>query len=238
MTATKDGTLELQVWFALRDLEVRFRHLLRRVPTDETRPELWTRYTEERAKLADGIKRLRASLVAALGEEPNFEESQAGRAFAVLLIHYDERELVKVDVRGQEHGMTLLQTEHCGLYDGGERFFRFLEDALRSPATPPLVMQLFLFCLRSGFCGRYPSQEHPELREHFNELRRRVVVEGVTESVELPASPALERIRGRGFPYSYYLGAFGALICIWLFLTLRAKAHETYRLGPQACELN
>jgi hypothetical protein len=217
--------LELAVWVALRRLEEAYRRLVTLVPQKPEQIELWTAYRRARVDLAAPILRLKAALEQAL-PDPRARpgESNAERALAALLIHYDERELASAQ-GGAAGASTLLQTEYCGLYDGGERFFFLLEDALRSPATPSLVLQLFLFCMRSGFCGRYPSLADPERLAHQDELCQRV---GRHPEPVAPAKPAapLERIPGQDFPYLVYASALALLACVWLGLHSFAQAHQ------------
>jgi len=217
--------LELAAWVELRRLEEAYRRLLALVPARPEQLELWVAYRRARAELAGPIMRLKAALHHALPDPRAREgESHADRAFAALLIHYDERELTFAQ-GGGAGASTLLQTEYCGLYDGGERFFVLLEDALRSSATPPLLLQMLLFCMRSGFCGRYPSLTDPERVAHQNELCQRV-----GKPPEAPAAPKaaepLERIGGMGFPYLVYLAAVAALVAVWFVLHEVANGHE------------
>jgi hypothetical protein len=217
--------LELAVWVALRRLEEAYRRLATLVPPKPEQVERWAAYRRARAELATPILKLKAALEQALPDpRARAGESNAERALAALLIHYDERELATAQ-GGAAGAALLLQTEYCGLYDGGERFFVLLEDALRSPATPSLVLQLFLFCLRSGFCGRYPSLDDPERLAHQDELCQRVGKRPEPLGVA-KATPPLERIPGQDFPYLVYLSALALLGGVWLGLHSLAKAHQ------------
>jgi type VI protein secretion system component VasF len=222
--------LELAVWVALRRLEEAYRRLIALVPQQPEQIELWTTYRRARADLAGPILKLRAALERAL-PDPRARpgDSQAERALAALLIHYDERELASAQ-GGAAGASALLQTEYCGLYDGGERFFMLLEDALRSPATPSLVLQLFLFCMRSGFCGRYPSVADPERLAHQDELCQRVGKRPEPLTAGKPPAP-LERIPGQNFPYLVYLSALTLLGALWFGLHSLAKAHQAEQSG-------
>ena len=57
----------------------------------------------------------------------------------------------------------------------GEEFFVYLERALRAPAPPTLMLQLFLFCLRAGFCGRYAQLDDPQRMAYVDEHREGIV---------------------------------------------------------------
>ena len=217
--------LDLAAWVALRRLEEAQRRLSALVPQKPEPVELWTAYRRARAELKGPIAKLKAALEQAL-PDPRARpgESNADRALAALLIHYDERELAGAQ-GGAAGASMLLQTEYCGLYDGGERFFLLLEDALRSPATPSLVLQLFLFCMRSGFCGRYPSVADPARLAHQEELCQRVGKHPEPVAAPRAAAP-LERIPGQEFPYLVYAGALALLVTVWFGLHSLARAHQ------------
>lgn len=220
--------LELAVWVALRRLEEAYARMLALAPARSEQVELWVPYRRARAELGGPILKLKTALERALPDPRAREgEAQADRALAALLIHYDERELAFAQ-GGGAGASVLFQTEYCGLYDGGERFFILLEDALRSPATPALVLQLMLFCMRSGFCGRYQSLDDAERAACQNELSQRVGKP--PEPIVAPRTAApLERIPGRNFPYLVYLIALAAIAGVWLGLSEMARSHQRAR---------
>lgn len=235
MTSVKMTTADDQVWFALQELEQAFVGLRREspvTPEQRARPELWSDYVARRQLLSEPIHTLRQRLFEALGSEGNY----ANRAFCAVLIHYDERELAWVDRDKTELPMPLFQSEHCQVYDGGELFFTYLEDALRASSSPPLLLQLFLFCLRSGFCGRYLRADDPERLEKEKELRKRVsAVVGSLGSVRVSSATTLP-IRGATFPFTYYGIALAALVCLWFGFRFVAAVEEK-REYSQPCEL-
>lgn len=224
MTSEQEEELELAVWVALRRLEEGYRRLMTLVPARPEQLELWTRYRRARADLQGPIVKLREALERAL-PDPRARpgESNAERALAALLIHYDERELAEAQ-GGAAGAAPLLQTEYAGLYDGGERFYWLMEEALRSVATPGLMLQLLLFCMRSGFCGRYASASDPERLAYQAELCQRVARRD--EPRPTPAASPLPRIVGQQFPYAFYAGALALLVVFWLGLHQVARAHQ------------
>jgi hypothetical protein len=227
---------ELRTWFALRDLEQRFVMLLVKVPADPKRPELWVDYEDARAELAAPITVLRSCISDALGGAQGGRGDLGSRVFSAILIHYDEREL---SVKGPDWAAPkcpLLQSEHCGIYDGGDYFVEFLQDALRASSTPLLVLELLLFCLRSGFCGRFSGVDDPERQARIKELIERVERAGPVASAPEPARD-LRAIEGAGFPLGYYLGAVGVVLSLWLVLQLASGIHERKLLGKDHCEL-
>jgi type VI protein secretion system component VasF len=228
--------VELEVWFALRRLDDAFERLSSAVGSQPRRPELRVDYAKARAALAAPIVSLRAALERALPEPRALPgESYAERIFAALLIHYDERELAQSSGFSGAGAAELLQTEYAQLYDGGEQFFVFLERALRAPAPPNLVLQLFLFCLRARFCGRYPNLADPERLAYQDELSRRVG-KRPSEASDASLAPApLERIEGANFPHLLYVSGVVALVLVWFGLNSVADAHQSARTGLKEC---
>jgi type VI protein secretion system component VasF len=230
LTATDDD-----VWFALQELEAAFVGLRQEAPVtaeQRARPELWSDYAARRHELSALIRALQQRLIAAFGSEAAYAE----RAFCAVLIHYDERELGWVDREKTELPMPLFQSTYCGVYNGGELFFTYLEDALRASSSPPLLLQLLLFCLRSGFCGRYLRVDDPERLEKDKELRKRVsAVLGGSERNPTPM-PATLPIRGVAFPFTYYGIALAALACLWFGFRFVAAVEEK-REYSEPCEL-
>ncbi|MGC4067275.1 MAG: DotU family type IV/VI secretion system protein [Polyangiaceae bacterium] len=233
-------TAELEVWSALRDLEEQFGRLLSRVGDAAQRREAVVGYVNARRELDEPIERLREHLVRALPEPRALRgESWVEQIFAAILIHFDEREL-GFDERLPRMNATLLQTEYANLRDGGERFYVFLERALRSRVTPPLVLQLFLFCMRSGFCGRFPTAEDPERLAYVTELTDWVSPSRVGGS-DAPRGtpqgvPQVSAIGGRRFPIGNYVVAAFVLFVLWSSLQVAASVHEVHLVGMTSCE--
>lgn len=226
---------ELEVWFALRRLNDTFERALTLLGVQPRRAELRVDFTKARESLGAPIEALRAALQRALPEPRALPgQSYAEVIFAAVLIHLDERELAHGGELSAASGGVLLQTQYADLYDGGEEFFVCLERALRAPAPPGLVLQLFLFCLRAGFCGRYPELDDPGRLAYVDELSRRVGKPPAASEVSWPA-PALERIAGARFPFLLYVAGVLALVLVWLALNSVADAHQSARTGLKEC---
>ncbi len=238
MNEDAEDQAALRVWFAIRSLELEFERLLSRVPTQADRAEAWASFTRERTALAPHIESLREALHSALGDLTGRDPSLAEQCLCALLIQWDERELRALGEAGRGQSVELWQTRFCECYDGGERFFLYLEQALRLAHPPALALQIFLFCLRCGVCGRYASADHPERVAFEEELARRVAAEGPQPSAAATPRPELsERIAGARFPFSYYLAALAFLCGVWLLLRYDAHQEETLQLGSEPCKL-
>lgn len=238
MTNEEQEGLQLDVWFALRELDQRVEDLLSASPpeapasaVDPEPPELWEDYQSIRARLRGPVLDLQATLQRALPEpRARAGESLAHRIWAAILIHYDERELNRIRHHAGRPRLLLLQTEHCDLYDGGEQFFVYLENALRTPGTPSLVLQLFLFCMRAHFCGRYASPAEPERMAYEAELCRRVAEE--REPARAQGASALPPpLPGVAFPFGVYAVALAFSMGVWFALEAMADVHQAARSG-------
>jgi hypothetical protein len=229
--------LELEVWFALRRLDETFERSLSLSSREPRRAELRVDYIKAREALAAPIDALRAALERALPEPRALPgQSSAEIIFASLLIAYDERDLARGGELSAASGGVLFQTQYAGLYDGGEEFFVYLERALRSPAPPSLMLQLFLFSLRAGFCGRYPQLDDPQRLAYVDELSRRVgKPPASTGEVSWPVVP-LERIQGARFPYLLYAAGVLSLVLVWMALNSVADAHQSARTNLKECD--
>ena len=228
--------LELEVWFALRRLDEIFERSLAALSIQPRRAELRVDYAKAREALGAPIEALRAALERALPEPRALPgESCAEITFAALLIHYDERELAHGGGLSSSSGGELLQTQYAHLYDGGEQFYVYLERALRSPAPPSLMLQLLLFCLRAGFCGRYAQLDDRERLAYVDELSRRVGRPPSSSSEVAWPVPPVERIQGARFPFLLYAAGVLSLVLVWLALNSVADAHQSARTGLKEC---
>jgi hypothetical protein len=236
MPSEEQEVQELEVWFAVRRLDEAFQRSLKVASVEPHQAELKVDYTKARKALDAPIEVLRVMLQRALPEPRALPgESSAEITFAALLIHYDERELERGGQLSASDGGVLLQTKFARLYDGGEEFYVYLERVLRAPSPPSLVLQLFLFCLRAGFCGRYAKTDDPQRMAFVDELSRRVgKPPSSTSDVSWPVPP-LERIRGANFPYLLYAAGVLSLVLVWLALNSVADAHQSARTGLKEC---
>lgn len=244
--------LELPVWGVLRKLDAEFALAAKQARSEARRPELWQAYLEERAKLEAVIEELTMRLEQALPEgtrSADAHEPSWKRCLAAVLIYYDERELRLLSALHVEHPPRLWQTRYCQIYDGGERFFSYLEDALRSPATPPLVLRVFLYCLRSGYQGKYAEwtgregalrdddSTQPEREDdirvaragrdaYLSELRARVAPKESLAVEQSAPRRQVARVHGVGFPYTDYLIALAVVLAVYLGLKTAAASHQ------------
>ncbi|RKH10784.1 hypothetical protein D7V97_13035, partial [Corallococcus sp. CA053C] len=117
--------------------------------------------------LREEVERLRAALGAYAGPE---EVEDALRPFTYLL---DERVLLRL-TDAEQPLWPLLQYRLFSESDGGEAFYTLADAHLARPGTPALLFELLLFCLKTGFGGRYQGNT-AKLREYQERLAARIV---------------------------------------------------------------
>lgn len=114
----------------------------------------------------------------------------------------------------------LLQKELFQIDNAGESFYNILDDILLKPQTPLFVYEVYYFCLKYGFRGRY--KDHPvKIKEYLKKLQSRL-----TEDEQPIASETAEemgRIRQFGSPIWNYLIAAGALVVVYLIFRVFGK---------------
>ena len=218
--------LELSVWYAVRDLDTAVRRLLGSMPREPGRDDLWSVYASERGALLVYLEALSEALLKALPLSDELPSKRWGKhCLLALLVLYDELELGELGSFATERASVPLQTEYCGIHDGGERFYVLVDDALSGIVTPPLVLQLLLFCLQAGFCGRIPTKSDPEREEYIRRLSLRVDAAAEHSHAPQPGTPR-RRITGVDFPFIYYIAAAVFVGCVWLVLGVLARYHE------------
>jgi type IV/VI secretion system ImpK/VasF family protein len=128
-------------------------------------------------KLVVRFDGLREQLERALGE------TKTRQVLAPLTFLVDERVLGRLSSRSldAELDWPLLQRRVVDLEYGGDLFFMQAERLALGPAPCSLLVQVFEYCLRQGFEGRYADR--PEI---IAELRRRLWAR-----IEPPRAPSL-----------------------------------------------
>ena len=82
-------------------------------------------------------------------------------------------ELVAAVMPGQTARWEPLQGELYDIDNGGELFYSILEDCLRKEETPPVVFEVFYFCLNDGFLGMYQG-DRKKIEEYEARLANRI----------------------------------------------------------------
>lgn len=151
---------------------------------------------------------------------------------AVLVEQYSERdtylilfaivaqidELIQTNfLRTMNISWPLLQKELFQIDNAGEVFYDILDDILPKPQTHTFIYEVYYFCLRFGFRGRYENNP-VKISEYMKKLQARL------KQDELAVVPAeaeeMGKIRQFGSPYWSYLIMAGALVIAYLFFVI------------------
>jgi type IV/VI secretion system ImpK/VasF family protein len=148
---------------------------------------------------------------AALTAEPDGEE-----AMVALVLYFDER------IMGQlpellATSWPLLQTPFTRRKTGGSDFFRLIDRRLDGAPPPGFVLEVYYFCLGSGFQGQY-ADDPAALEGYKQRLRRHIAApEPVPPPRELAAAASPAPIRS---PALYYLAAAMVVVVVAIALTV------------------
>jgi type IV/VI secretion system ImpK/VasF family protein len=128
-------------------------------------------------------------------------------------------ELIQVNfLRTMNLIWPLLQKELFQIDNAGDVFYEILDDILQKPQTHTFIYEVYYFCMRYGFRGRYESNP-VKFTEYLRKLQAKL------KQNELPIAPppaeAMGRLRQFGPKYRPYLIAAGVVVFAYaLFLVL------------------
>jgi type VI protein secretion system component VasF len=162
---------------------------------------------ELRARLRKRIGWLKGKLAEALTEHEVYY------ALFPIVVYVDE--LVATVMPGVTQRWEPLQGELYDVDNGGELFFSILDDRFRKEETPPVVFEIFYFCLNDGFFGMFAA-DRSKIDEYRARLRDRIPLRP-TNAGEL--GPRESRpVELVDFPWQYYAGGAAAVLCVWLLM--------------------
>lgn len=168
-----------------------------------------------RSKLRTQLDYLRTAIT------EQYSERDAYFVLFPLTAHCDE--LVKhliLDINQLE--WPPLQQELYQVVDAGDLFYELLDNALRKPETLPLVYEVYYFCLRDGFYGRY-SGNPDRLADYTQRLCEHIRLQPI-EATHISPPVITKRSYFRLLNYVYYGGAGLLLITVYVFLTFLANS--------------
>jgi type VI protein secretion system component VasF len=153
---------------------------------------------ELRSKLRIELDTLRELLTG------QYSERDAYLVLFPLVAHYDEfiRRLI---LTSDQLNWPSFQEEFYKLDDAGDIFYDLLDDVLTKPETLPLVYEVYFFCLRDGFLGRY-SVYPQTIAEYIKKLSKHIVLYPL-QSNATQIRTLSKRFFFRIPNYSYYLCA-------------------------------
>ncbi len=117
----------------------------------------------------------------------------------------------------------LLQKELFDLEDAGEVFYEILDDILSKPQTSTFVYEVYFFCIRYGFRGRYENNP-VKITEYLKKLQAKLK----QDELPPPPAPGGENVKLKRFysPYWYYLIAVGVIVFAYLFFLILANIDQ------------
>lgn len=93
------------------------------------------------------------------------DESSLNACFAAIVFYLDEQMITQ---HFQPHQRwPLLQQSLYGASTGGAEFYALLDELLARDGQHLPVCEVFYFCLKDGFCGKYYDQ--PDRRQYYRE---------------------------------------------------------------------
>lgn len=150
-----------------------------------------------------------------------YSERDAYYVLFPLTAHCDEG--VKKSILDRSHlEWPPLQQELYQVVDAGDLFYELLDTALGKAETLTLVYEIYYFCLRDGFCGRYGGNPD-RITDYMEKLHRHIALQPVAEQPSAP--PVLKKWANfRVLNRVYYGGAILSLILFYFFLEFLASS--------------
>lgn len=157
-----------------------------------------------RSKLRAQLERLRIAI------SEQYSERDAYFVLFPLMAHCDELAQCLV-ANNQIMEWPSLQKELYQVMDAGDLFYELLDSQLSKPESLPLVYEMFYFCLKDGFRGRY-SGNSVKIAEYLQQLQKHIYLPVVDTST----SAIQEQTKGIYFriPNSAYYGTSGVLLLL------------------------
>lgn len=178
---------------------------------------------------------LRKQLTALKGElSTQLTERESYLALFAVVVHLDE--LVQTTYIGDNHlSWPSLQKEFFDTDKGGDLFYQALDDLLDGRQYAAVVYEVYYFCLRVGFRGRY-VQDEDKVAQYMKKLAARVVgapagMDEIEIDLELDkpeaAGRSVQRLRLFGSELWYYLAAVAVIVAIYFVMSARASREST-----------
>lgn len=138
---------------------------------------------------------------AAASAAPTPIESQSDpmQILAALSIYLDERVLRRL-ASNRMLEWRHLQREVIHSSEGGDLFYRIVDRLIASPRTSSLVLEVYDFCLRDGFLGRF-AHEPGKIEEYERRLAARIPPPPEPPAPLRPPTPDAPHVRS---PIVYY----------------------------------
>lgn len=166
---------------------------------------------------ADFVKlraRVRQRLVWLKGQlSSTLPEHEVHYVLFPIVVHFDEQ--VRLVSRGATTRWEPLQSELYDVDNGGELFYTRLEERLVQEETPPIVFEVFYFCLSDGFQGMHQGDAR-KIAEYMARIEQRIPKKPIEDVDDGPEGAPVELVR---FPWGYYAAALGAVVGLYAVLS-------------------
>jgi type IV/VI secretion system ImpK/VasF family protein len=174
--------------------------------------------------IADDMVRIRAEirtqldfLKATLAEQ--YSERDTYTILFAVVAQIDE--LIQTNLlRAMNISWPLLQKELFQIDNAGEVYYEILDDILPKPQTNTFIYEVYYFCLRYGFRGRYESNP-VKITEYLKKLQAKLKQEEIY--IARPETEEMGHIRQFGAPYWNYLIMAGVLVFAYLFFVFLGR---------------
>ncbi|MCK5798642.1 MAG: DotU family type IV/VI secretion system protein [Deltaproteobacteria bacterium] len=161
-------------------------------------------------QLKEELRRSRELLIAEVSEHDAYS------ILFPLVVTLDEIVLLRY-AQADMGDWPALQKDLFQVDQGGEVFYTLLDEALEVSHYPTLCYEVFFFCLRVGFRGRYSGNED-RISAYLDRLGQRLVSDDgeVGSDALLDRSPAM--IRPSHSPLWYYSAVAIVLLALYMLL--------------------
>jgi len=129
-----------------------------------------------------------------------FTEQESYYVLFAIIIYIDEN--IQTKVLDKEHlSWPLLQLEFFEIDDGGHLFYETLDHIIKKPQTPLFIFEIYYFCLKHGFTGRY-ADDAVKISEYKKLLENKILVNEIQPEIVKPYDPGI--ISSLISPFWYY----------------------------------
>ena len=129
-----------------------------------------------------------------------FTEQESYYILFAIIIYIDED--IQTKVLDKNHlSWPLLQKEFYEVDDGGELFYETLDHILKKPQTPLFIFEIYYFCLKHGFTGKY-IDDGVKIADYKNVLENKILVNKIQP--EIVKSDDMAMISSLISPLWYY----------------------------------
>lgn len=121
------------------------------------------------ANVEQNFQNLQKALETCQQQLANLMSAPKAELVSILLAIYTDEDILTSGLYPRQHVWPKLQSAYLGHKEGGIVFFELLDNTLNQPGTTPLILEVFYYCLRQGFKGRY-HQDPARLKYYTSTL--------------------------------------------------------------------